>query len=493
MPTSALADVESKLWNVADQLRANSGLRASEYSAPVLGLIFLRFADYKFEQADRQLRAELPPNSRRIIDRTDFQARGVMYLPQSARFSTLRQLPEDADIGTALNDAMRAIEAENPDLRDVLPKSYNQPGLSREILWTLLRAFATIPLTLEGDVFGKIYEYFLGEFARVEGQRGGEFFTPTSIVKLIVEVIEPYSGRILDPACGSGGMFVQSAAFVQSHRRNPTTTLSIYGQEKTRETVRLCKMNLAVHGLAGDIREANSYYENPHDAPGRFDFVMANPPFNVDGVDKEKIKDDPRYPFGMPRTDNANYLWIQQFYSSLGPSGRAGFVMANSASDARGSELELRRKLIEAHAVDVMVAVGPNFFYTVTLPCTLWFLDRDKRNTARADTVLFLDARHIFRQVDRAHREFTPQQIELLANIVRLYRGEPTENAHGSANLLAERFPDTAYRDVPGLCKVAKLAEIEAQGWSLNPGRYVGVAERAADTVDFREQLEALN
>jgi type I restriction enzyme M protein len=252
-------------------------------------------------------------------------------------------------------------------------------------------------------------------------------------------------------------------------------------------------MNLAVHGLSGDIRQGNSYYEDIHRSVGKFDFVMANPPFNVNNVDKDKIKDDPRFPFGMPRVDNANYLWIQLFYSSLNEKGRAGFVMANSASDARGSELEIRKQLIEAKAVDVMIAVGSNFFYTVTLPCTLWFLDRGKRNTAREDTVLFIDARHIYSQIDRAHREFTPEQIEFLANIVRLYRGEEPETAHGSAAMLQKRFPDGTYADVAGLCKVATLAEIEAQGWSLNPGRYVGVAEREADDFVFAERLEELN
>jgi type I restriction enzyme M protein len=257
-----------------------------------------------------------------------------------------------------------------------------------------------------------------------EGQKGGEFFTPTSIVKLIVEVIEPYHGRIFDPACGSGGMFVQSARFVENHKKNPNAEISVYGQEKTAETVRLCKMNLAVHGLSGDIREGNSYYEDIHKSVGKFDFVMAN-----------------------------------------------------SASDARGSEQDIRKSLIENGAVDVMVAVGSNFFYTVTLPCTLWFLD----------------ARHIFHQVDRAHRDFAPDQIEFLANIVRLYRGEQPETTNSSAPMLKEKFPDGKYVDVAGLCRVAALSEIEAQGWSLNPGRYVGVAEREADDFDFRERLEELN
>jgi type I restriction enzyme M protein len=349
-------------------------------------------------------------------------------------------------------------------------------------------------MDIEGDAFGKIYEYFLGNFARTEGQKGGEFFTPTAVVKLIVEVIEPFHGRIFDPACGSGGMFVQSARFVENHKKDPYREIALYGQERVAETVRLCKMNLAVHGLSGDIRQGNSYYEHLHSSVKEFDFVMANPLFNVDRVDKERIKDDKdRFPFGMPRVDNANYLWIQLFYSALNDTGRAGFVMANSASDARASELEIRKQLIQSRAVDVMIAVSSNFFYTVTLPCTLWFLDRGKRQRAHKEKVLFLDARHIYRQVDRAHREFAPEQIEFLANVVRLYRGEEPETANGSGPLLKEKFPKRKYDDVAGLCKVATLAKIEAQGWSLNPGRYVGVAERAADEFDFAERLEEMN
>ena len=445
---------------------------------------------------------------RRTIGKIDYQARGVVYLPDEARFSRLIALPEGADIGKAINDAMRAIEAENDDLRDVLPKTYNR--LDNATLVSLLRTFNAIPLDIPGDPFGKIYEYFLGRFAMSEGQKGGEFFTPTSLVRLIVEVIRPFHGRMFDPANGAGGMFVQSGEFVKRRRRDPNTEISIFGQEKVAETVRLCRMNLAVHGLAGDIRQGNTYYEDVHNCVGKFDFVMANPPFNVDRVDKERLADDPRFPFGLPKPDNGNYLWIQLFYSSLNAAGRAGFVMANSAADARGSELEIRRKLIEAGAVDVMVAIGPNFFYTVTLPCTLWFLDRGKASAARADQVLFLDARHIYTQVDRAHREFADSQIAFLAALVRLYRGDDLEGYTLDAtglNLtdiqiatLRELFanPQSAIGNpqsvcVPGLCKVANRAEIAAQGWSLNPGRYVGVAERAADDGDWREQLEALN
>jgi len=350
------------------------------------------------------------------------------------------------------------------------------------------------------------------------------------LVKLIVEIIEPYHGRIYDPACGSGGMFVQSAAFVAGHQKNPGSEISVYGEERVAETVRLCRMNLAVHGLSGDVKQGNSYYEDIHESLGRFDFVMANPPFNVNGIDRERIKDDPRFPYGMPKTDNGNYVWIQLFASTLSDTGRAGFVMANSASDARGSEMEIRRQLIQSGTVDVMVAIGSNFFSNVTLPCTLWFFDKAKANqnppksekqiplnppfvkgdfdssplyergaggdlplaVSSKETVLFIDARHIYRQIDRAHRDFTPEQIEFLANIARLYRGETPEDTHAD-DMLREKFPDGRYADVPGLCKVATIAEIEAQGWSLNPGRYVGVAEREADDFVFAERLEELN
>jgi len=483
------SQIEKRLWDAADEMRANSKLKSSEYSIPVLGLIFLRYADQKFAAAQKELEGK--GTGRRQIGKSDYQAKGVLYLPEIARFQNLLQKPEGANIGQAINDAMRAIEGVNPDLKDVLPKTYNR--LENSSLVELLKIMASIPMDIEGDAFGKIYEYFLGKFAMAEGQKGGEFFTPTAIVKLIVEILEPFHGRIFDPACGSGGMFVQSARFVEEHKKNPSSEISIYGQERVAETVRLNKMNLAVHGLAGDIRQGNTYYEDLHTSPGKFDFVLANPPFNVDRVDKDRLKDDPRFPFGLPKVDNANYLWIQIFYSALSKNGRAGFVMANSATDARASELEIRKKLIQDRSVDVMVAVGPNMFYTVTLPCMLWFLDRGKKGTDRQDKVLFLDVRHIYNQIDRAHREFTPQQIEFLANIVRLYRGEKPENQYGSDKVVAENFPKGKYADVPGLCKIATIKEIEAQGWSLNPGRYVGVAEGEAEDFDFKERLQELN
>jgi type I restriction enzyme M protein len=482
-------EIEKRLWDAADELRANSKLKSSEYSIPVLGLIFLRYADQKFAVAHKELEGK--GTGRRQIGKSDYQAKGVLYLPEAARFQKLLQKPEGANIGQAINEAMRAIEGDNPDLKDILPKTYNR--LENSSLVELLKIMASIPMDIEGDAFGKIYEYFLGKFAMAEGQKGGEFFTPTAIVKLIVEILEPFHGRVYDPCCGSGGMFVQSAHFVEEHKKNPSSEISIYGQERVAETVRLNKMNLAVHGLAGDIRQGNTYYEDLHTSPGKFDFVLANPPFNVNRVDKDRLKDDPRFPFGLPKADNANYLWIEIFYSALSKNGRAGFVMANSAADTQASELEIRKKLIQDRAVDVIVTIGPNMFYTVTLPCTLWFFDRGKKGTDRQDKVLFLNARDTFRQIDRAHRDFTPEQIEFLANIVRLYRGEMPENHHESSKLMSDKFPKGKYADVAGLCKVATIKEIEAQGWSLNPGRYVGVAEGEADDFDFKERLEELN
>lgn len=502
---AAKTTLEKNLWNAADQFRANSGLKAQEYSGPILGLIFLRFAEVRF-LARRAVLAEAEASSRRgsrLEEPGAYHADGVLYLAEQARFAWLLERPEGADIGALVNAAMRLVEQHNSQLAGVLPKTYNL--FTGTLLKQLLKKISEIPASLEFDAFGRIYEYFLGAFAMSEGQGGGEFYTPSSIVTLLTEVIEPFHGRILDPACGSGGMFVQSARFVSEHHKNPAAELSICGVEKTDETGRLARLNLAVHGLEGNISHGgnvNSYYDDPHAATGQFDFVLANPPFNVNAVDKERLKDmvgaGRRFPFGLPRTDNANYLWIQLFYSALNAKGRAGFVMANSASDARSSEQELRQKLIEARAVDVMVAVGPNMFYTVTLPCTLWFLDRDKATTERADTVLFIDARHIYRQIDRAHRDWTPAQIGFIANLVRLYRGEAPDLTVGgeeSAAKLAEVFgKPAAYADIPGLCKAATIAEIEAQGWSLNPGRYVGVApgEEMSDE-DFQTQLQALN
>ena len=488
MKSDELARVRRTLWAAADELRANSTLSPAEYRGPVLGLIFLAYAEHRFAQVRPEMEAKA--TARRPVTADDYRARSVLYVPDEARLSGLVSLPEGDNLGKALDEAMKAVEAANPELRDVLPRGYQR--LEKSTLSELLRLFAPLPRQLSGDAFGLIYEDFLSNFAASEGRLGGEFFTPYSIVRLIVEIIEPFHGKVYDPACGSGGMFVQCAKFIDRHNKSATRELSIYGVEQKEGTVPLAKMNLALHGLSGDIRLANSYYEDPQHCVSAFDFVMANPPFNVDKVDKDKLSGDPRYPFGIPRTDNANYLWIQQFYAALSDRGRAGFVMANSAGDAGHSEREIRRQLVESDAVDVVVAIGTNFFYTVTLPVTLWFLDKAKRGTEREETVLFLDARHQYRQIDRAHRDFLPEQIEFLANVVRLYRGEKVETVDGSDALLKEWLPGGMYIDIPGLCKVATRAEIEAQGWSLNPGRYIGTAAVDDDTGEFTEKLAGL-
>jgi len=477
--------IETRLWDAADKLRANSGLKANQYSQPVLGLIFLRFADFKFSKIDEKLQKEKSEKANASILRdreygpSYYQSKGIMYIPPKSRYDYLLNIPEGENIGKAINEAMKGVEEHNPDLKGILPKTYTR--IDNDLLFGLLKNFSEIEMDVEGDMFGKIYEYFLGKFAMAEGQKGGEFFTPRSIVKLIVEILEPYEGRVFDPACGSGGMFVQSANFIDEHRKNgrdASNLMAIYGQEKTLETAHLCKLNVAVHGLSGEIKQANTIYEDLHKSVGKFDYVMANPPFNVKGIDREKIKGDPRYPIGIPSTDNANYLWIQIFATSLNEKGRSGFVMANSASDARGTEMEIRKKLIEEGMVDVMIAVSSNFFYTVALPVTLWFLDKRKKDTKRKDKVLFIDARETYTQLDRAHREFSEEQIQKIAGIVRSYREEDG----------AEK-----YEDVSGLCKVATVKEIKEQGYSLNPGRYVGVTDEEKEDENFEEKIEELN
>jgi type I restriction enzyme M protein len=497
------SEIEKKLWDAADELRANSKLRSSEYSTPVLGLVFLKWADHKFSVIEKELEKKgRGGKRRREVGKADYQARGVMYLPTESRFLYLMRLPEKSDIGKAINDAMKAIEDENKDLRGVLPTTYHR--FDNRVLFSLLRIFNSIPMDVKGDVFGKVYEYFLGKFAMAEGQRGGEFFTPTSIVRLIVEIIEPFHGRIYDPACGSGGMFVQSARFVQEHKKNPSEEISVYGQENKTATVQLCKMNLAVHGLSGDIREGNTYYEDIHESSGKFDFVMANPPFNVDRVDKNRIKDDPRFSFGIPTVDNANYLWIQIFYNSLSNEGQAGFVMANSAGIIGGSELEIRKEMLGTKSLDVIIEIGSRFFYTVTLPCTLWFFDKRKTGTERKNKVLFISAKSIYTQVDRAHREFTSSQIRFISNIVRMFRKERIQKHDSQKDNedlpeWVELFPDDEYHDIPGLCKVLTLEEIESHKFSLHPSRHVGIPEGgSAETnaaellLEFRKELTNL-
>jgi type I restriction enzyme M protein len=465
-----LLDLYDRLWEAADELRANSKLRSTQYSTPVLGLLFLRYAFYKYQETKKVLENKFSGRDRQIRP-IDYQREGALYLPEKAQYKKILELPESANIGKSIDDAMKLIEESNSELADVLYKDYS--NMEDRVLVNLLKLFNPIPVELDHDIFGKIYEFFLGKFAMQEGQGAGEFYTPTSIVKLIVNILEPGEGKILDPACGSGGMFVQSAEFVKNHQHQPHQQISIYGQEKAEDTVRLCKMNLAIHGLSGDVRQGNTYYQDVFDKIGEFDYVMANPPFNVDKVDKKIIKNDLRYPFGIPKPDNANYLWIQLFYSMLNKKGRAGFVMVNSANDAGYSELEIRKRLLEKQVVDVIISISPNFFYTVTLPVTLWFFENGKQTNR--DKVLFIDAREVFHQVDRAHREFSDLQVEFISNIARLYRNRPIETGQGSKVMMNDYFPEMEYQDIKGLCKIVSLKDIEEEDWSLNAGRYVGV------------------
>ncbi len=450
MNTPELKRLEATLWQTADTLRANSDLKSSEYSTSVLGLIFLRFADNKYSLYESEITAEYlnlkGTRRERLIHEIAIEKCGF-YLPKEARYEYLLTLPENEDIAKSIKKAMQLIEEYKPELRDTLPQD-NYFRLNRietpekktiidnTILKSLLKNFQDIPKNADGDIFGQIYEYFLGNFALAEGQGGGEFFTPRSVVRLMVNIIEPHNGTVYDPACGSGGMFVQSAQFVDSRKsKENDSSLYVYGQEKTLDTVKLARMNIAVNGLRGEIMKANTYYEDPHNTFEKFDYVLANPPFNVDEVVLEKVEGDRRFnTYGIPRnkTDakkkdkgavtvpNANYLWINLFATSLKPKiGRAALVMANSASDARHSEADIRKTLIETNLIYGMLTLPSNMFYTVTLPATLWFFDKGKQD----NKFLFIDARNIFTQIDRAHREFTEEQIQNIAIISRLHRG----------------------------------------------------------------------
>lgn len=492
--------LQERLWSAAVQLRANSGLKLNEISEPILGLIFLKFADVRFKRAKAALEAEFSKQSsgrKRPLTPDHYKSKGVLYLPEIATYSYLMSLAENKNIGKAINEAMKAIEAANTDLAGVLPTDYTELARKADensrILITLLKNFNQIPDDIEGDAFGSIYEYFLGEFARSEGAKGGEFFTPQPIVKLLVEIIEPFHGKIFDPACGSGGMFVQSANFVQSHSNKKTQVMNevaLYGQEKGETNVRIAKMNLAIHGLSGKIAEVNSFYEDAFKSVGKFDFVLANPPFNVKGKDKNgqividpaRLQGDTRYYLGLPLTgkkeiSNANYLWMQIFASALNPQGRAGFVMSNSASDAGHAEKEIRKKMIDAGMVDVIVSVGPNMFMNATLSCALWFFDKRKSTTDRKNKILFINAQDIYTEIDRAHNTWTDEQIQEIASIVRCYRQEKGEKP---------------YINIDGRCMVATLDEVIANNHSLNPGSYVEIIEKEMSNVDFEARMKEL-
>lgn len=574
--------LESDLWESADLLRAGSKLTSNQYCMPVLGLIFLRYAYSRYKMVEREILQGRPSRGGRVmpVEASDFAAKSALYLPKEAQYDYLLNLPEDisaaglvakdghsmTSLGEVVNNAMQLIEDQREQLVGVLPNSYTD--FSDEILSELLRIFNNAALDeVGGDIIGRIYEYFLNKFAKNIASDDGVFFTPKSLVKMIVNIIEPTGGVLLDPACGSGGMFIQSGDFVNATGMNATSTMTFYGQEKVEYNAQLCLMNMAVHGLTVLIKsgdQANTFYYDAHNLAGCCDYVMANPPFNVDKVKAESCESAKRLPFGMPSINkhkevgNANYLWISYFYSYLNETGRAGFVMASSATDSQGKDKTIRESLVKTGHVDAMVSVGNNFFYTKSLPCSLWFFDKGKAAPIK-DKVLFIDARNYYTVVDRTLNEWTDWQLKNLNAIVWLYRGEvdkyaallneyhaalgsdkafaeqvhelsekakslrveakkaveaaekrekrKTQEAYDvklaeltdmltiakEANWLYEKFGDGVYADVPGLCKIASLSEIEEKGWSLTPGAYVGVAPVEDDGLDFEERMAEIH
>lgn len=454
MNNQQIKDLEKQLWDSADNLRANSKLTAAEYKDPVLGLILLRFAQNRFEEAKVQIENDLPVNPRtgqkRDITKEDFIGAGAIYLQIESKYEYLANLPEAEDINDAVNTAMRLIEEDYTDLAGILPKNYQE--LDSDLLRDLIRVFNSEGVrTIKGDAFGRIYEYFLMKFSMsgAGAQEGGEFFTPPSLVELIVNFIEPDHGIVHDPACGSGGMFVQTGYFIKDHtKKSVNEAITVYGTELKTNNAKLAKMNLAIHGIEGKIIEDNSFYSNPHDLTGKCDFVMANPPFNVKKVDKKKdfVKNDVnphgRLPFGLPKSDNGNYMWIQYFHSYLNENGRAGFVMASSATDAGSTEKDIRQKLIESGDVEAIVSISNNFFYTRSLPCHVWFFNKGKK-VENKDKILMIDARKTFRKVNQTISDFSRGQLHNLNSMIKSFRGEEniindTKEMH--KQLLKENF-----------------------------------------------------
>ena len=570
--------LEAELWESADLLRQGSKLTSSQYCMPVLALLFLRYAYSRFKMVEAEILQNRPSRGGRMmpVEPSDFAAKSALYLPREAQYDYLVNLPENiADaglktkdgqdinsLGEAVNYAMQLVESQSEQLTGILPKSYTM--FADDLLSDLLRIFNNKTIDeVGGDVIGRIYEYFLSKFAKAVASDDGVFFTPKSLVKMLVNVLEPTSGIMLDPACGSGGMFVQTGDFVNHAGLNANTQMTFYGQEKVEYNAQLCLMNMAVHGLNGKIvsgDEANSFYHDTHNLEGKCDYVMANPPFNVDKVKSESAWAAGRLPFGLPGVNakskeigNANYLWISYFYAYLNDHGRAGFVMASSATDSANKDRDIREKLVRTGDVDVMVSVGNNFFYTLSLPCSLWFFDKAKRAENR-DKVLFIDARNYYTVVDRTLNEWTEWQLRNLQAIVHLYRGETekyqallndykqvlgditvasaqaaldkqkAEAKEAIANAsrkdkkrieaemkaiedaledtletarqyewLTEKFGEGVYKDVLGLCKIATIQEIEEKNYSLTPGAYVGVAEAEDDGVDFHERMNEIH
>lgn len=573
--------LESDLWESADLLRAGSKLTSNQYCMPVLGLIFLRYAYSRFKIVEAEIMKDRPMRRGRAlpVEASDFASKSALFLPREAQYEYLLNLPDDIagaelydtegnhlkTLGEVVNNAMALVEAQSEQLTGVLPNNYTM--FRDDLLQELLRIFSNSALDeVDGDVIGRIYEYFLNKFAKNIAQDDGVFFTPKSLVKMIVNVLEPKGGVLLDPACGSGGMFVQTGDFVNAAGMEANCAMTFYGQEKVEYNAKLCLMNMAVHGLNGIVKsgdEANTFYFDAHNLDGCCDYIMANPPFNVDKVKSEQTQSAGRLPFGLPSINknkefgNGNYLWISYFYSYLNEKGRAGFVMASSATDSSGKDRDIREKLVKTGHVDMMMSVGNNFFYTKSLPCSLWFFDKGKAEAIR-DKVLFIDARNYYTVVDRTLNEWSEWQLKNLNAIVWLHRGEVEKYrelltqytqvlgdspfADRAAQLadeiaalraeakqaveeaakrekkklqaefderiaaleetltiareavwLTDKFGEGAYRDIPGLCKAATLAEIEEKNYSLTPGAYVGVAEQEDDGVDFAQRMQEIH
>lgn len=575
MTDKELKTLKENLWHTADMLRAGAHMAANQYGQPILGLIFLRYADILFKQHKDEIEAEFARLSGTRMEKTRKEIaieKCGFFLPECAYYDFINDAPDTAEKATLVKQAMEAIERENPKMEGVLPKEvYAQlvPEEEPELLSSIVRVFKDIPENCTIDIFGEIYEYFLGNFALAEGKDGGTFYTPATVVRYMVEVLNPQPGdkKFLDPACGSGGMFVQAARYMHRHNAGASERMQFrcYGVEKDPSTVKLAKMNLLLNNVRGDITEANSYYSDPYNAVGAFDYVMANPPFNVDEVSFDRVNADARFnTYGVPRNatksakkqsdkketvPNANYLWIGYFATAMNDHGKAALVMANSASDAGKSEYEIRKKMIGEGIISQMVTLPSNMFSSVTLPATLWFFDKHKPQTDKKDEILFIDARNVFTQVDRAHRKFSDEQIKNLGIITRLYQGDtaafdallaeyrvelekaPEEAAdketkpkaywQSQIDWLTERFPEGKYRDVIGLCKAAKLGisyeldeagnpkldkngepirkieedSIADQDYSLNAGRYVGVVieDDGMTPEQFRETMLGLN
>ena len=552
MTDKELKKLKDDLWHSADILRAGAHLAANKYGQPILGLIFLRYADILYKQHKAEIEAEY---NKRKGTRTEKSMKEIsveicgFYLPPEAYYDYINDAPDDANKATLVKKAMEAIEANNEKMDGVLPKEvYGAlvPEEEPDLLSKIVRVFKDIPENISVDLFGEIYEFFLGSFALQEGKDGGTFYTPATVVRYMVEVLQPTSGdkMFLDPACGSGGMFVQAARYMHRHNASMSDMMKFrcYGVEKEPDTVKLAKMNLLLNNVRGDITEANSFYSDPYNAVGRFDYVMANPPFNVDEVVYERVKDDERFnTYGIPKNKtkagkkesdkketvpNANYLWISYFASALNEYGKAALVMANSASDAGNSEYEIRKKMIEEGIISQMVTLPGNMFSSVTLPATLWFFDKAKTHSEKKNEILFIDARNVFTQVDRAHRKFSDEQIKNLGIISRLYEGDTAAFAslieeyktalanapetsddkelktksyyQSQIDWLNERFPEGKYNDVIGLCKVAKLEGEDGiidQDYSLNAGRYVGVVieDDGMTAEEFKAEMLSLN